>query len=68
MLRAGDFVTQPPTIRHRVLECSDGLEVLEVGSPAVLILSLSSPKCNIRRSMGITPFDESLGHSTQHAL
>ena len=25
---------QPPTIRHRVLECGDGLEVLELGSPA----------------------------------
>jgi predicted DCC family thiol-disulfide oxidoreductase YuxK/quercetin dioxygenase-like cupin family protein len=34
LLREGDFVTQPPTIRHRVLRCSDGLEVLEVGAPA----------------------------------
>ena len=33
-LEPGDFVTQPPTIRHRVLRCSDGLEVLEVGLPA----------------------------------
>lgn len=33
-LRAGDCVLQPPNIRHRVLECSDGLEVIEVGSPA----------------------------------
>ena len=33
-LGPGDFVTQPPTIRHRVLECSDGLEVLEIGLPA----------------------------------
>lgn len=32
---AGDCVLQPPEIRHRVLECSDGFEVLEVGSPAV---------------------------------
>ena len=30
----GDFVTQPPTIRHQVLSCSDGLEVLEIGLPA----------------------------------
>lgn len=33
-LEPGDLVTQPPTIRHRVLRCSDGLEVLEVGLPA----------------------------------
>mmetsp|Transcript_41231 Transcript_41231/g.133067 ORF Transcript_41231/g.133067 Transcript_41231/m.133067 type:complete len:102 (+) Transcript_41231:1200-1505(+) len=26
VLRPGDFVTQPPTIRHRVLHCSRGLE------------------------------------------
>ena len=32
--RAGDCVLQPPKIRHRVLECSDGFEVFEVGSPA----------------------------------
>lgn len=34
-LEAGDLVLQPPEIRHRVLECSDGLEVLELGSPAL---------------------------------
>ncbi len=32
--RAGDCVLQPPEIRHRVLECSDGFEVLEIGTPA----------------------------------
>jgi quercetin dioxygenase-like cupin family protein len=31
---AGDLVVQPPLIRHRVLECSDGFEVLEIASPA----------------------------------
>ena len=31
---AGDTVLQPPHIRHRVLESSPGLEVLEVSSPA----------------------------------
>lgn len=31
---AGDLVLQPPRIRHRVLECSPGLEVVEVASPA----------------------------------
>ncbi len=34
VLRAGDCVVQPPTIRHRVLECSDELSVVEVASPA----------------------------------
>ena len=33
-LQAGDCVTQPPQIRHRVLESSDNLEVLEIGVPA----------------------------------
>lgn len=35
LLRAGDCVLQPPEIRHRVLESSDGLEVIEVACPAV---------------------------------
>ncbi len=34
VMRAGDCVLQPPHIRHRVLESSDGLEVIEIGSPA----------------------------------
>lgn len=34
-LLPGDCVLQPPGIRHRVLRCSPGLEVVEVGSPAV---------------------------------
>ena len=33
-LEAGDCVLQPPGIRHRVLEASRGLEVIEIGSPA----------------------------------
>ena len=33
-LQAGDCVLQPPAIRHRVLDCSPGLEVIEVGCPA----------------------------------
>jgi quercetin dioxygenase-like cupin family protein len=35
VLRAGDCVLQPPEIRHRVLRCSAGLEVIELSSPAV---------------------------------
>ena len=34
VLREGDCVLQPPRIRHRVLESSAGLEVVEVASPA----------------------------------
>jgi mannose-6-phosphate isomerase-like protein (cupin superfamily) len=33
-LEAGDCVLQPPEIRHRVLESSSGLEVIEVACPA----------------------------------
>ncbi|MBL8205271.1 MAG: cupin [Blastocatellia bacterium] len=35
VLEAGDCVLQPPEIRHRVLEASPGLEVIEVSSPAI---------------------------------
>jgi mannose-6-phosphate isomerase-like protein (cupin superfamily) len=35
ILHAGDCVLQPPEIRHRVLEASDGLEVIEIGCPAI---------------------------------
>lgn len=34
VLSPGDVVLQPPGIRHRVLEASPGLEVVEVGCPA----------------------------------
>ncbi len=33
-MKAGDCVLQPPEIRHRVLECSPGFEVIEIGCPA----------------------------------
>lgn len=35
IFKAGDCILQPPEIRHRVLEASDGFEVIEVGCPAV---------------------------------
>ncbi len=35
VMQPGDCVLQPPTIRHRVLESSAGLEVIEFGIPAV---------------------------------
>ncbi|KAI8608112.1 hypothetical protein BC830DRAFT_1234221 [Chytriomyces sp. MP71] len=34
VMNAGDCVIQPPQIRHRVLESSPGLEVIEIGGPA----------------------------------
>ena len=33
-LETGDCVLQPPKIRHRVLECTAGAEVIELGMPA----------------------------------
>ena len=35
ILEAGDCVLQPPEIRHRVLESSAGLEVIEISSPVI---------------------------------
>lgn len=35
VLHAGDCVLQPPEIRHQVLEASSGLEVIEIGCPAM---------------------------------
>jgi quercetin dioxygenase-like cupin family protein len=35
VMEAGDVVLQPPEIRHRVLESSPGLEVVEIGCPAL---------------------------------
>lgn len=35
IMNEGDFVLQPPEIRHRVLESSPGFEVVEIGAPAV---------------------------------
>jgi quercetin dioxygenase-like cupin family protein len=50
VMTAGDCVVQPPQIRHRVLECSPGLEVIEVTAPAVHathvdhVLALPTPR------------------------
>lgn len=35
VMSEGDLVLQPPEIRHRVLESSSGLEVVEISAPAV---------------------------------
>ena len=34
IMHPGDCVLQPPHIRHRVLESSDGMEVIEIACPA----------------------------------
>lgn len=39
-LTAGDCFIQPPEIRHRVLEASDGIEVIEIGVPAEHITAI----------------------------
>jgi quercetin dioxygenase-like cupin family protein len=52
VLQPGDCVLQPPGIRHRVLEASAGLEVIEVSSPAAHVTfrdhSLSLPTGKVR--------------------
>ncbi len=40
ILNAGDCVIQPPQIRHRVLEASDNVEVIELGVPAEHITTI----------------------------
>ena len=40
VLRAGDCVIQPPRIRHRVLESSHNLQVIEIGVPAEHVTTL----------------------------
>lgn len=40
ILKAGDCVLQPPEIRHRVLEASDELQVVELGCPAEHITTI----------------------------
>lgn len=41
-LKAGDCVTQPPHIRHRVIETSNGLEVIEIGMPGEHITAIDN--------------------------
>jgi quercetin dioxygenase-like cupin family protein len=58
VMNPGDLVLQPPGIRHRVLESSPGLEVVEVGCPALhetLVdhdLLLPTPKIDRERLFG----------------
>ena len=57
-LEPGDCVLQPPEIRHRVLECAAGSEVIEVSSPAEHEtwvdhkMELPTPSVNAERDFG----------------
>src|SRR5579864_3770167 len=58
VMEAGDCVLQPPEIRHRVLESSPGLEVIEIACPAVHEtfaddgLALPNATVNLQRDFG----------------
>ncbi len=58
VMQAGDCVLQPPQIRHRVLESSPGLEVIEIACPAVHetfaenVLTLPTPRLDPERDFG----------------
>jgi mannose-6-phosphate isomerase-like protein (cupin superfamily) len=58
LMQAGDCVLQPPEIRHRVLESSAGLEVIEIASPAVHetfadhVLTLPTSRVDPQRDFG----------------
>ena len=58
VMHAGDCVLQPPRIRHRVLESSPGLEVVEVGCPAEhethadLVMDLPTDRLDAGRDFG----------------
>ena len=42
ILYSGDFVIQPPEIRHKVLETGNNLQVIEIGVPAQSITSFDN--------------------------
>lgn len=71
ILKAGCCVIQPPEIRHRVLEASDNVEVLEIGVPAEHITSidhemdLPNPTINPNREWQGTRF---IHHKVDEAI
>ena len=71
VLRAGDCVIQPPTIRHRVLESSDNLQVVEIGYPAEHITktdpdtALPTADVNTSRTWGGQTFVRHIAESAQ---
>jgi quercetin dioxygenase-like cupin family protein len=66
VLAAGDCVIQPPQIRHRVLEASENLQVVEIGVPAEHIttvdhdMELPNAAVNPTRDFGGQRFCRSL--------
>ena len=66
VLGAGDCVIQPPRIRHRVLEASEQLQVIEIGVPADHVttvdheMTLPTPVVNRDREFGGQVFCHSL--------
>ena len=70
VLEAGDCVLQPPEIRHRVLEASPGLEVIEIGCPAWHEtrvdheLSLPTPQTRPERLFGGQRFARHIARET----
>jgi quercetin dioxygenase-like cupin family protein len=70
VLHAGDCVLQPPEIRHRVLEASPGLEVVEIGCPAMHEtfadheLTLPNDKFEPNRFFGVQRF---VRHTAKYA-
>ena len=73
VMHAGDCVLQPPEIRHRVLEASPGLEVIEIGCPAIHEtwadheLPLPNSKVSPDRSFGGQRFIRHVAASTAWA-
>ncbi|TMQ08401.1 MAG: cupin [Deltaproteobacteria bacterium] len=73
VMQVGDCVLQPPRIRHRVLEASPGLEVLELGMPAIHAthvdhdLALPSPTLDRDRDFDGQRFVRFLAASAQFA-
>lgn len=68
ILKAGECVTQPPEIRHRVLEASDNLEVIEIGIPSDHMttidheMKLPNNKINLEREYQGQKFVRHQGH------
>jgi mannose-6-phosphate isomerase-like protein (cupin superfamily) len=73
VMQAGDCVLQPPGIRHRVLEASAGLEVVEIGAPAVHAThvdhdrALPTPELRTDRDYGGQRFVRFVAASAQFA-
>jgi quercetin dioxygenase-like cupin family protein/catechol 2,3-dioxygenase-like lactoylglutathione lyase family enzyme len=73
VLGAGDCVIQPPRIRHRVLEASEQLQVIEIGVPAEHVttvdheMTLPTPTVNRDRRFDGQVFCHSLASQAQWA-